>query len=290
MAKLESYEGLPYAYRPLDPTSQRFHLRRKRVFRMILVFLLMCGVLGYAYLKWAGDSRAASEGGGFGVMLQSWWQGGKDTGSGIISGNKFNDKLTENIKRESMKQDSTKRDSSSKDGLKRDPFVEVPLESRTRSKKAVQKKDDSWYALINPIISPSLVVVFARTGLEQFSAFFLERIAPMLDTLISRRQLSALERTFYALEKREIGVEEALRKTVIPVMNTVGIAFVTLFPELGLEVLDSSEELIKGMTIWIDSADPTFILKYGTDTVAEGVTYVLGKIIILTRASMYNPF
>ena len=276
MAKLESYEGLPYAYRPLDPEAQRFHLRRKRVVRMFFVFLLLCGVFVYAFLKWNSAPGDAGMAGNFGVTLQRWWQGSesgpKRTTSTDDAG--FSDEMSEAVKRDTMIK-------AGSGNTNKPSFVEVPIETRpaagTKGRRAMKKKDDSWYGLISPIISPSLVVVFARTGLEQVGAFFLERIAPMLDSLIPRRQVLALERTFSALERKEISTQDALVNTFIPVATTAGVALLTLFPEIGKEVMDSAEDFIKSLTAFVDTADPSLLLKYFTDTLAEGISYVLGK-------------
>jgi hypothetical protein len=295
MAKIED-DLLPYAYRPLEPGLLRYHVRRRRFFRLFFVALFLIALGLYAYWRFTtggGDNEGLMGNGGMRQWMQRVWP--KSLQSPTAAGDKedIGNLLTENFKRDTMdprKKATSPGNRSMADGLpaiKKEPssmpFIEVPLEGKSGSgskKGGVRQRSNasnSWQQLLAPIISPEMAEIFIRTGLSQLSQTFLAMLIPILESILPMRQIHRLQGTFRELAQKKLRLQEALVTSISPILQTATVALLLLLPEVGRDMLDAGESLLRSLTAFVNTADPSLLLHYGTDTAAEAVAYILGK-------------
>lgn len=267
-------EGLPYAYRPLDPPLQRMHIRRRLALRYLLTLLVLGGFLVFGYLKynsgpWASPTLGKSS-------LVSYWDS-------LASGwpifgtpeRPQRGRPTDPLKDDPLRQ----QPSSSSSPTSNQPFMVQPLGSKGGTKGSSRPvgrpRDNSLRALVTPFIEPKTLLMLVRMGLDQLAGLFMAAVVPILEAIVPRHHLALLEATFADLAAHRVSVHEAMGRSLLPMARTTGVAFLTLFPTLGVEVLDSLTYVLEGLHGFVEIANPRAALHYVSLGLSEWLVLLL---------------
>ena len=219
--------------------------------RYLFMFVILCGFVFYAFMKyncgdWAPKGSSAA-----------FWDTFKAT-DGIIG--------------------KSERPSSVVDKLVDVPLVKNPSRSMPVAVPSAprRRKNNSLHASISPYVDPKTLVMLARMGLDQVSGLFMASVAPVLDAIIPRRNLHELELAFRDLADKKVSVHESMKRSILPILKTTGIALVTIFPFFGAEVIDGLTELFEGLHHIVDSANPKAALHYFSTELSEWLVMLLG--------------
>jgi hypothetical protein len=297
MANLED-DSLPTAYyKPLD-SRMRVRVRKTRVLRLFLVLCVMGSIMVFGYFRYYQPEAWLLNFDNGTRMVMDWWKGtGHVPLSTTTPGQKEKDPVVDipqekptpepkpkpipapNIRDEPVPSKPKVEDrpppvDRSPDIYEQPTKYVVPTHHETSA--PIPPQDSGYFQLLTNIMTPDLFIPMMRSFLLESGDSVIEMLDPILTTIIPQQNLDQLGTVFKSISKGDVHLAEAIERVVAPIGKSAAKMLISVFPELGNEVIDSCNAGFEHLNRFLQTSDSQSLVGAFSHTASDYIVPILG--------------